>query len=232
MSSRSRYRFGGFPEGKVGLVTLPESVFSELIPHIDDLDELKVTLLVLWRLAQIHTTTAPWVTLSELCADPVLRRCFERTPSETHVEALLDRAVERGVLLRHDWMQADGTLEVRYFANSPRGRAVIAAMQRGHAPDRWVRTSTPNIYALYEENIGPLTAMLSEELMEAERTYPAAWIEEAFREAVHLNRRNWRYIRAILERWRTEGKDEIDRRDRETDSRRYIEGEYGDLIKH
>jgi DnaD/phage-associated family protein len=105
-------------------------------------------------------------------------------------------------------------------------------MQRGREPSRALQPDQPNIFALYEQNIGPLTALLSEDLMEAEQTYPAAWIEAAFREAVRRNKRNWSYIRAILERWQTEGKDEIDRRDRETDTRRYIEGEYADYIQH
>ena len=58
--------------------------------------------------------------------------------------------------------------------------------------------SRPNIYTLYEENIGPLTALIAEELREAEETYPADWIEEAFREAVRMNKRNWKYVHAIL----------------------------------
>ena len=45
-----------------------------------------------------------------------------------------------------------------------------------------------------------------EELIEAEKTYSARWIEEAFREAVGNNKRNWRYIARILERWESEGK--------------------------
>jgi len=105
-------------------------------------------------------------------------------------------------------------------------------VQRGAISGRRPPAAPPGIFTLYEETIGPLTALLSEELMEAERAYPAGWIEEAFTEAARLNKRNWKYIRAILERWRTEGKDEVDRGDRASDSRRYIEGEYGELVQH
>ena len=70
-----------------------------------------------------------------------------------------------------------------------------------------LQAQRPNIFVLYEQNIGPLTPLLAEELMEAEDTYPAAWIEDAFREAVELNKRSWRYIQRILERWAAEGKD-------------------------
>ena len=68
--------------------------------------------------------------------------------------------------------------------------------------------SRPDIFVLYEQNIGLLTPPIADELRQAEQTYPAGWIEEAFREAVALNKRSWRYIHAILERWRTQGRGE------------------------
>jgi DnaD/phage-associated family protein len=108
----------------------------------------------------------------------------------------------------------------------------VAALERGLDPAQVEVTERPNIYSLYEQNVGPLTALLSEDLQEAEETYPPEWIEEAFREAVRLNKRSWKYIRAILERWQTEGRDEIDRRAGEEDGRRYIEGKYADFIQH
>ena len=224
-------RFSGFPEAKVAIVALPDLVFTDLVPQIDDLAELKVTLLVLRRLAQMQSDAAPWVTLAELQADPAIRTALGDAADARLADALA-RATQRGTLLVAEWRRADGTLEQRYLANSPRGRAAQRAMQRGVEPARATKTARPNIFALYEQTIGPLTAILSEDLMDAEKTYPAEWIEEAFHEAASRNKRNWKYIHAILERWRTEGKDEVDRRDREADPRRYIEGKYGDLIQH
>ncbi|MFH1485126.1 MAG: DnaD domain protein, partial [Chloroflexota bacterium] len=96
------------------------------------------------------------------------------------------------------------------------------------------REARPNIFELYERNIGLLTPIITDELREAERLYPRAWIEEAFREAVELNKRNWRYIARILERWATEGKRGESRRDT-TDkqySEGYLRGKYAHLIKH
>jgi DnaD/phage-associated family protein len=68
-------------------------------------------------------------------------------------------------------------------------------------------TAAPNIFTLYEENIGTITPLMADHLQEAEERYPADWIREAFREAVELNKRNWRYIAAILRRWEAEGRD-------------------------
>ncbi|HLI08319.1 MAG TPA: DnaD domain protein [Ktedonobacteraceae bacterium] len=69
-----------------------------------------------------------------------------------------------------------------------------------------VQVERPNIFVLYEQNIGLLSPLIAEELKEAADRYPAEWIEAAFREAVMYNKRNWKYIRAILRRWETEGR--------------------------
>ena len=66
----------------------------------------------------------------------------------------------------------------------------------------------PTIFELYEQNIGLLQPVLAEELAAAERDYPEEWIADAFRLAAEQNARSWRYIRAILERWAHEGKDD------------------------
>lgn len=236
MSSKAAYHFSGFPEGKTALVTLPELVFAELVPQIDDADELRVTLIVLWRLAKMRSNVAPWLTAAELLQDPGVRVALDGENFERRLQQALAQAVDRGTLLAAPWKRAGGEVEVRYFANSPRGRSAVDAMKRGVSPQRAIAEDRPNIFLIYEENIGPLTSLLSEELLEAEATYPPSWIEDAFREAVMANKRNWKYIRAILERWQSEGRDEIDRGtergDREADARRYIQDAYDRLVRH
>jgi DNA replication protein len=69
-----------------------------------------------------------------------------------------------------------------------------------------VQIERPNIFVLYEQNIGLLSPLLADELKDAADQYPADWIESAFREAVQHNKRKWSYIRAILRRWETEGR--------------------------
>jgi DnaD/phage-associated family protein len=129
--------------------------------------------------------------------------------------------------------------QILYFINSPRGRAAINAIENGE----WRPTgdsqrpvevvAQPNIYRLYEENIGPLTPLIADALREAEATYPLQWIEDAIRISVENNVRNWRYTAAILERWQIEGRDERkDRQDTQKARRRYVEGEYSDYIEH
>ena len=51
-----------------------------------------------------------------------------------------------------------------------------------------------------------ISPMIADELKEAEEAYPQAWIEDAIREAVGNNKRSWRYVARILERWEREGR--------------------------
>jgi DnaD/phage-associated family protein len=64
----------------------------------------------------------------------------------------------------------------------------------------------PNIFILYESSIGMIPQGLVDELKDAEATYPSDWVTEAFKIALDNNVRKWSYIRAILKRWETEGR--------------------------
>ncbi|MCZ7667083.1 MAG: hypothetical protein M5U34_07610 [Chloroflexi bacterium] len=44
--------FSGFPDGKMRLTQVPNPFFSELLPIIDNMAELKVTLYAFWALSQ------------------------------------------------------------------------------------------------------------------------------------------------------------------------------------
>lgn len=227
--------FTGFPAGKVRFTPLPDLFFSELLPAIDDLAELKVTLHIFWLLHRKRGYPR-YVTSKELSADEVLLKglmALEKPP-EGALQEGLEGAVARGTLLRLVTETDDGE-EQWYFLNTDAGRRAVAKIESGalkldvtFVPSEPRAVERPNVFVLYEQNIGMLSPMIAEELKDAEQTYPAAWIEEAFRIAVERNARNWRYVRGILERWATQGKDDGIKKDR----RRYIKGKYAEYIEH
>jgi len=222
--------FSGFPSGKVHIVGLPALVFTELIPVIDDLAELKLTLHILWQLRQ-QRGKVRYLRFDDLASDEVLLSSLRETSTNKRTTSVLRsalrRAVERGSVLRIEPPE-DVEADALYFANTPKGRAAVEAISRGEWPKEVEGRSQPNIFTLYEQNIGLLTPLIAEELREAEQTYPSSWIEEAFRAAVTMNKRSWRYIQAILERWSTEGKNEDrDQRPDHADRRRYLEWKHG-----
>ena len=65
--------------------------------------------------------------------------------------------------------------------------------------------ANPNIFTLYENNIGFISAMMADQLMDAEAEYPNDWFAPAIQEAVNNNARSWSYVKAILARWKRDG---------------------------
>lgn len=227
--------FAGFPEGRIQLTPIPNPFFSELLPAIDHLGELKLTLYVFWSLYKAPGDF-PYLTQADLAADHLLLEALRREglTDQQALEEAIERAVARGTLLVATLELGEGVQRF-YFLNSPRGRAAIEAIEREQwRPSEYsrspieLRTERPNIFNLYEQNIGPLTPMIAESLRDAEKTYSEDWIEEAIRIAVENNVRKWRYVEAILDDWMTSGR-KADQRDTERARRRYRQGEFADF---
>ena len=68
-----------------------------------------------------------------------------------------------------------------------------------------ISVDRPTVFRIYEQNIGPLTPLIADQLIKALETYPVGWIESALEEAVAYNRRSWRYVSRILENWTVDG---------------------------
>ncbi|NJD60049.1 MAG: hypothetical protein C3F13_03480 [Anaerolineales bacterium] len=224
--------FPGFSDEATAQIRIPEQFFRQVLPDITNLTELKLTLYIIWRLERIEGAIH-YLRFSDLLKDPNLLASIAKDPHKAHstLQAALNRAVKRGTLLQADVTVAGGS-EKLIFLNSPRGRAAVAAIQRGewHMADHPEQLPEPypehpNIFQLYEANIGPLTPLIADALRDAENTYPPDWVEDAFRLAVERNKRNWHYIEAILHRWQEGGrddrKDQQARRDTEEAIRKY-----------
>jgi DnaD/phage-associated family protein len=192
-------------------ISLPDPFFTQVVPKIQGLAELKMVLYVAY-LALRKPEHPHFVTYNELKAESC--RLSAELGEETLHQAL-DSAVEHGALL-HSALNISGVLEDVYSL-------IVDSRQ----------PPVINIFALYEQNIGMITPMIAEELKEAEKLYPPQWIEEAFKEAVTLNKRSWKYIARILERWASEGKDsgEYKRDLKKGGPDKYIKGRYGHLVK-
>jgi len=62
------------------------------------------------------------------------------------------------------------------------------------------------ICQIYEANIGQLTPIIGDRLKELADHYSPKWFEDAVKTACEANVRRLNYIKAILDRWQTEGK--------------------------
>lgn len=106
------------------------------LTHIDDLAELKVTLVAL-RLLAMKSGESAWVSERELLAHPVIQSLS--FPDIT-LKLALQKAVARGSLL----CAAPGGGEMRYFANTAHTRAMVTTINvSAYAPNSTNRPYDP-----------------------------------------------------------------------------------------
>ena len=235
--------FVGFPDQKMLAVIVPDLFFVDLLPQIDDLAELKLTVYFFWLLNE-QEGPLRYVRGDDMRCDQQLLTSLSvesdlRSPLAA-LEDALERAVSRNTLIRMD-VESDQfdertglngqsergddsspvaevgrRVEDWYFLNTAKGRQSVAAIRQGKLAELQgivpeearLHVERPNVFVLYEQNFGLMTAMIADQLRDLERSYPPDWITEAMEIALLNNKRHLNYIRAILRRWETEGKDE------------------------
>jgi len=209
-------QFKGFP-ARMQFTPVPNLFFSSLLPQINDITELKITLHII-RAIYAKKGYPRCVSFRELLTDKSLVNSLNNGENqvENALTIAIEMALERGTLL-HASVVKDGKLEDIYFLNTDSDRRVVTKIENGELANAGLLAANhpaadistgppPNIFTLYEQNLGMLTPMIADELREAEKLYPEVWIREAIREAVSLNKRSWRYIERILENWAAEGR--------------------------
>jgi len=234
-------QFKGFP-AKTQFTPLPSSFFSVLLPQISDVAELKLTLYILSILYR-KPGYPRFISYGELLANAGLMRSLGHAgePAAEVLSRALAMAIGRGTILHLPLKRAEGS-EDFYFLNTDQDREAIARIQSGElkpagleaaAQDHRAVKELPDIFTLYEQNIGMLTPIIAEELKEAEKLYPTAWINDAVGEAVKQNKRKWSYISAILERWSAEGREggTVRRDSKKEDPNKYVKGKYGHMVQ-
>ena len=226
---------------------VPAAFFAEVLPRLATRPaDLVVAMYAFFALGRKRGFPR-YVTDDELRADESLRAALAGAlhagmwDSDELNSALASslQALEReGLLLRLEIGGEQGA----YFLPTPADRRGMEQL-RGAVGQRRTVTATapgertaaePDIIAWYESAIGTVPPMLLDELREAEATYPAGWIEDAFREAAALNHRSWRYVVRILERWAEEGREEHEETERDPAAEqreRYFGGRWGGLFR-
>ncbi len=225
--------FVGFPDAKMLAVTVPDLFFVDLLPQIDDLAELKVTVYFFWLLNE-REGDLRYVRGEDMRGDETLLHSLSlesdlRSPLAA-LEDALQRAVARNTLLRLDVETGppqqtpsadreaaggEAHTEDWYFLNTAKGRQSVASIRQGRLAELQsvvpaearLQVERPNVFVLYEQNFGLMTAMIADQLRDLEKSYPPNWIVEAMEIALLNNKRHLNYIRAVLRRWEVEGKD-------------------------
>ena len=202
--------FNGFP-ARMEYTPVPNIFLNSVLAEITDTAELKLTL-HLFRLLYFKKGSPQYVTVNELLSDTGLMSGMNN--NEEILRQALAAVGNRNTILHA--AAEDGKHEDIYLLNTAANSESVGKIEDGTKQFTGFEVKRvipevpaavqPNIFTMYEENIGLLTPMIAEELRDAEKTYPEVWIKDAIKEAVNAGKRNWRYIAAILKRWETEGK--------------------------
>ncbi|MCY3557427.1 MAG: DnaD domain protein [Chloroflexi bacterium] len=203
--------FDGFPSG-APMTVLPQALLRDLAPAMTDPAELIVTLYAMEliggqrrfprrvRAADLREQRPLIGALAGVCVDREVDEAYEDG---------LSAAVRRGSLLLGR-MQSEGRWTEWLALNDADGRRALKSASMPASVDRVTGrdaaySSAPEIW---QSAFGtPMPPILAEELKAAEARYGADWLFDAFAESAANNARSWRYVRAILERWETEGRD-------------------------
>ena len=225
--------FNGFPE-KFEFAALPKPFLAKVLPDIDDLDELKASL-GFFRVLYQKKGFPLYVTAAEISGAGT---GFKAQAAEL----ALDKAADRGTVIKLAVVN-DSKATALYFLNDEKNREAARKIAAGELKlDKLTVAATvappppppdlPDIFSLYEQNIGLLTPIIAEELKEALKLYPDTWIKDAIKEAVSLNKRSWRYISKILDNWNAGGRDDgTYLRSAQKNRDKYTQGQYGKFVQ-
>ncbi|OGN94730.1 MAG: hypothetical protein A2Y89_01285 [Chloroflexi bacterium RBG_13_51_18] len=232
-------KFQGFPSGgRVQYTAIPGVFFSDVLPQITDIDELKTTLHIIAVLYQ-RKGYPRFIRYDELMGDAVLMGGLKG--SEETLRGGLKKAVERGTLLSLSVEMEIVSGDI-YFINDESSRQAVEKIKSGGLKLPGLKAGKsapvpseplPDIFTLYEQNIGMLTPMIADELRDAEKSYPEDWIRDAIKEAVLHNKRSIKYIARILQNWSIEGRSDgtYQRDSKKTDPDKYFKGKYGHMVR-
>ena len=230
--------FTGFPD-RMEYTSVPNVLINEVLLKAGDAGLIKV---VLYTVARLYRKRGypKYVTGAELSGDAALMQGLG-DDSDSAVIRWLDEAVARHVLLECEVADAAGTRDRVFMLNTPNNKTTMGKIAGGEIvlPGRQAAAAVyepapppPDIFTLYEQNIGVLTPLIAEQIKELLARHGENWLRDAVSEAVALNKRNIRYITRILENWGERGRtDGAYRAGHKTDPDKYIRGKYGHVVR-
>jgi DNA replication protein len=230
-------------------IAIPDWFLADVAPNIREMAELQV-MLAFFRLQDGDEGWSRPISDRALLRDEILHHALRlegavQPPDET-IWRGVSLAAARDTLLELEVVTSAGERVVWLLLATQENRVLLERYRKGELelpsdPDivdgaAQIKRSRPGIFQLYEQNVGLVTPIIADKLVEAMELYPEPWIEDAIATAVSYNRRNWRYIQRILETWATEGRsDETNRRHQSSsgdlDPEKHLTGEYAAIFR-
>ncbi len=104
------------------------------------------------------------------------------------------------------WLESDDSSEQNASVPVDRTNPSLTALPTSKKDED--EDALRKISRAYESEIGIISPMIADELREASTAYPLQWSLDAIHEAATQNKRGWKYVLAILKRWKAQGNQE------------------------
>ena len=197
-------------------------LYTWLLPHaLDDCsvesdhDEIVALVVPFWMKRkrfnareQVDHAIAGMLMLGLLCVDDAGGYYFPPDAFYRHQSYIKDGRRRESTQILENPGKAEKSAQV---AASVSFSSSSSFKEEDHPPHPQRVRARPLIFELYENAIGSINPTAAELLKEAEAKYPAPCIEDAFRQAVALNKRSWAYVEAICKRHKAKGNCDDDR---------------------
>ena len=193
---------------------IPNLVFGKLLDEVEEINDLKFILRIIWMINQVKRVPK-YITIEEITGDKLVNTIISQTGAEPHTVCLsmLNKPQFLNLFVCHE-INIDQSSSIVIALNTTRNITMLNKIKNLDKSESVLQPNgdspkeSPNIFKLYEDNIGTLNPIIADELKIAETTYPHPWITSAFKESVLRNKRSWNYIKTILENWYREGKND------------------------
>ena len=200
----------GLPFG-VKYIPTPAPLFSTYLDKYESLEELKVLLKIIHSL-YLKKDFPAFLHYDELFSDPAILKIYKNDNNNKKLNESLSQLEQKGIIL----LINDIENERRIFLNTEQVRSYIIRegiekdFSHSKVDSNIIDFTSENqnpVINLYENNIGYITPIIYENIHNALKEYDEKDILEAIKIATENNVKNWKYIKTILERWTSEGKE-------------------------
>ena len=166
----------------------PNLVFGKLLDEIKELNDLKFILRIIWMINQAKRVPK-YITLEEIISDRIINAIIPKpnTEPDTFCKSILNKPQLLNLFLYHE-ININQSNTAVVALNTARNKTMLNKIKgldkfdSVFQPNGDVSEESSNIFKLYEDNIGTLNPIITDELKFAETTYPSTWITNAFKE--------------------------------------------------
>ncbi len=199
----------GFPlPDDYATTRIPNAVIGRALAEIENPTTIKVVLRAIWMLER-ERGHPKYISVEALALDRVVAKVVANTEE---LSQIIDVVAGVGIFVKLTAQQRPSLMlntESAQRLVSAGGDIPSVDSDHAEADDGWGISASnrlpPDAFRAYEENIGYLSPMIRESILNALEDFNDSQITDAIKIAVENEARSWSFVKAVLRGWAREG---------------------------